>query len=115
MFTYLAILLSIILVLCYGSAAFRKDLRALPGPLLARFSGLYRLSLVCRGDAPQNYRNVHEKYGVIVRVGANHVSVSDPSMIPVIYGIGTKFHKVLSLHLASTSLAQLFCRHISTC
>lgn len=74
----------------------RKGLRTLPGPFLARISGLYRLSLVYRGDAPQQYRKVHEKYGPVVRVGPNHVSVADPSMIPVIYGIGSGFLKVKS-------------------
>ena len=76
------------------SVALRSDLTRLPGPSFARFSGLYRLSLVSGGDAPRQYRNVHEQYGTIVRVGPNHVSVSDPNAIPVIYGIGSKFLKV---------------------
>ncbi|KIW85276.1 hypothetical protein Z517_00666 [Fonsecaea pedrosoi CBS 271.37] len=73
--------------------AFRPGLRKLPGPLSARFSRLYRLSLVAGGKAPDEYRKVHEDYGPIVRVGPNHVSVADPSEIPVIYGIGSKFFK----------------------
>ncbi|PVH70745.1 cytochrome P450 [Cadophora sp. DSE1049] len=49
--------------------------------------------MVVKGDSPANYLKIHQKYGKIVRVGPNHVSVSDPSMIPVIYGIGSKFLK----------------------
>ncbi|KAL2859238.1 cytochrome P450 [Aspergillus pseudodeflectus] len=49
--------------------------------------------MVYNGDGPANYRKVHEKYGPIVRVGPNEVSVADPNMIPVIYGIGSKFTK----------------------
>ncbi|EXJ66931.1 uncharacterized protein A1O5_10126 [Cladophialophora psammophila CBS 110553] len=73
--------------------AFRPGLRSLPGPLSARFSRLYRLSLVAGGKAPAEYRKVHEVYGPIVRVGPNHVSIADPSEIPLIYGIGSKFLK----------------------
>ena len=78
----------------YGRTSMRKSLRKLPGPILARFSGLYRLSMVINGDSPQNYRQIHNDYGKIVRVGPNHVSVSDTSEINTIYGIGSKFRKV---------------------
>lgn len=79
--------------------AYRKHLRSIPGPCLARFTGVYRLSLVWKGDAPEQYRNVHAKHGKIVRVGPNHVSVSDPSEIQTIYGIGSKFLKVKAIRL----------------
>ncbi|KAL2834623.1 cytochrome P450 [Aspergillus pseudoustus] len=49
--------------------------------------------MVYDGKCPTNYQKVHEKYGPIVRVGPNEVSVADPNMIPVIYGIGSKFTK----------------------
>ena len=75
-------------------AAFRPGLRKLPGPLLARFSGTYRLSLVYGGNALYEYRRLHQKYGTIVRAGPNHVSVSDPAAIPQIYGIGRNYLKV---------------------
>ena len=94
----LILYLSIALVLfCFVDSAriaLRKGLRTLPGPFLARISGLYRLSLVYDGDAPRQYRKVHEKYGPVVRVGPNHVSVADPSAIPIIYGIGSSYRKV---------------------
>ncbi|KAF4439012.1 pisatin demethylase cytochrome P450 [Fusarium acutatum] len=73
---------------------FRAGLRNIPGPWLARYTTLYRLSLVHKGDSPRQYQLLHEKYGPIVRTGPNHVSVSDPAMIPVIYGIGKNFQKV---------------------
>ena len=84
----------LIKLLKYIVVASRKDLRDLPGPFLARFSGLYRVLLVVKGEAPARYRQLHDKYGVIVRTGPNHVSISDSSMIPFIYGIGGKFLKV---------------------
>ena len=73
---------------------YRTGLRSIPGPSLARYSSAFRILLVYKGDAPSRYRQLHEKYGTIVRTGPNHVSVSDPAMIPVIYGIGQKFNKV---------------------
>ena len=78
--------------------AFHPGLRNLPGPLSARFTRWYRSSLVFGGKAPEEYRKVHAKYGPMVRVGPNHVSVSDPAAIPIIYGIGTGT-KFLKVHL----------------
>ena len=37
---------------------------------------------------------LHEKYGSVVRTGPTTISISDPSYIPKIYGIGQGFHKV---------------------
>lgn len=75
--------------------AYFSDLREIPGPLLAKFSTLYRILMVRQGHAPMEYRRLHSQYGHIVRTGPKHVSVSDPDMIPVIYGIGSKFKKVV--------------------
>lgn len=69
-------------------------LRKIPGPSLARITGLYRLSMVGNGKAPENYRKLHEQYGPIVRTAPNQISISDASAIPVIYGLGSKFLKV---------------------
>ena len=74
--------------------AFRTGLKELPGPILARFSGLYRLSLVLAGQAPYEYRKLHEQYGPIVRTGPNHVSIADPAVVPQVYGIGSHYMKV---------------------
>lgn len=93
---FLAAAIFAFLLFSYTSTAFQRDLRTLLGPFLARFSGLYRLSLVFKGQAPRQYRELHKKYGPIVRTVPNQVSVSDTSMIPTIYGIGSKFTKVLN-------------------
>ena len=92
--TYVGIALIAAYLVSSIQVAFRQGLRQLPGPFLARFSGLYALSLVWTGKAPEEYRRVHEQYGQIVRIGPDRVSVSDPAMISVIYGIGSKFLKV---------------------
>ena len=86
--------LLLLIVVHYLRTYFRKGLRDLPGPIFARLSYLYRLSMVYNGDGSAQYRKIHEKYGPIVRVGPNEVSIADPTMIPVIYGIGSKLTKV---------------------
>lgn len=74
--------------------AYRKGIRNVPGPWVAKFSILYRLSLVIKGRAPEEYGALHAKYGDVVRVGPNHVSLNDPAAVPQVYGISSKFGKV---------------------
>jgi hypothetical protein len=74
--------------------ALRPGLRSTPGPFIARFSCLYRPWKIARGNAPEFYLALHEKYGPIVRTGPNTVDISDPKAIPIIYGISSKFLKV---------------------
>jgi hypothetical protein len=76
-------------------AVFKPGLRSIPGPLLARFSPFYRLVKLSKGDAPVYYRKLHNKYGPIVRTGPNTVDISDSKAVPIIYGINSKFFKVL--------------------
>ncbi|ETN37470.1 uncharacterized protein HMPREF1541_07092 [Cyphellophora europaea CBS 101466] len=86
-------LVATLLVLDYLRLSLWSPLRSIPGPFSTRSSGLYRLSMVYRGNAPNNYRELHKRYGKIVRTGPNHVSISDPSAIPTVYGLGTAYLK----------------------
>ena len=76
---------------------YRSDLSPLPGPKWAEITGFYRVSRLFTGQAPAVYVELHKKYGPIVRTGPNMVSLSDPSAVPVIYGITSGFLKVSSL------------------
>ena len=82
------------LVARYLYNLFRPGLRNVPGPWFAHLTSLYRIKLVWKGGAVASYSDLHRKYGSIVRTGSNHVSISDPAMIPLIYGISSKFKKV---------------------
>ncbi|KAJ6005379.1 cytochrome P450 [Penicillium sp. IBT 35674x] len=73
--------------------ALKPGLRSLPGPNIARFTPFYRAWRISKGDAPVFYRNLHDKYGPIIRTGPSTVDISDPSTLPIIYGIGSKFLK----------------------
>ncbi|KAF5589473.1 cytochrome P450 monooxygenase [Fusarium pseudocircinatum] len=68
-------------------------LRDIPGPWMAKISQFRRLGLVWNGNAHQDYRDIHKRYGPIVRTAPNVVDVSDPAAISTIYGIGSKFLK----------------------
>ncbi|KIV90486.1 hypothetical protein PV10_07788 [Exophiala mesophila] len=73
--------------------AFRAGIRQVPGPWLAKFTIFYRISMVTKGKGVQEYRQLHEEFGDVVRVGPSHVSVNDPHAIQQIYGISSKFRK----------------------
>ena len=76
------------------SVRYRSGLRSIPGPFLASFSDLDRLWSVATGLSMNYHIRLHKQYGPLVRIGPKHVSFSDASLIPQVYGITTKFWKV---------------------
>ncbi|EXJ81496.1 hypothetical protein A1O3_07789 [Capronia epimyces CBS 606.96] len=64
-------------------------LRSIPGPVAARFTDLYRLLLVLGRKPHERQLELHRRYGNMVRLGPNCVSVTGSSAyIGQIYGIG---------------------------
>lgn len=76
------------------STALQRGLREIPGPWIAKFNPFWRVGFVWKGNAHIDYRNLHDKYGPIVRTAPNVVDISDPAVLPSIYAIGSKFVKV---------------------
>lgn len=72
----------------------KPGLSSIPGPVFAKFSSLYRPWKLASGDAPGFYRELHRRYGKIVRTGPKTVDIADPTAVATIYGINTKFLKV---------------------
>ena len=70
-------------------------LRRIPGPFLAGLTNLWRVYYVKKGDAQDTYIRLHKKYGNVVRVGPNCVSVSGLDAIQAIYNVQDKFPKVI--------------------
>lgn len=68
-------------------------LRHIPGPILASFSNLPRLSWVVSKRSQHVHQKLHAKYGPVVRLGPNAVSIGDPEAIPDIYTFTGKFAK----------------------
>jgi hypothetical protein len=90
--------ISVVLLLIYVARwillAFKPGLRGIPGPLSAKFTNFYRMKLIWGGGAHEKYRQMHQEYGLIVRSAPNVVDIADPKMIPIIYGINSKYYKV---------------------
>lgn len=73
----------------YGSGINR-----VPGPWAAGLTDFYRLCVVW-GRRPELWHiRLHEKYGQVVRIGPNSVSIADPEVIKAIYGPSTGYVKV---------------------
>lgn len=65
------------------------SLKSVPGPFLAHFTNLYRTILVYHGNAHETQLTLHKKYGNLVRLGPQCVSVTgSSSYVSQIYGIG---------------------------
>lgn len=89
---------------CYGVLAvvavrllanrFKSGLRSIPGPSLAKFTRLWKLHSVWKGDHHVTAIELHRKYGPLVRIGPKHISVGDADAIPIIYGLNSGFTKV---------------------
>ncbi|KAH8197773.1 hypothetical protein TruAng_008062 [Truncatella angustata] len=71
----------------------RRRLGTIRGPFLASLSNFYRFFRVIRGDAHLRDIALHRKYGNVVRLGPNVVSIGSPLAIPQIYGITAKHQK----------------------
>ncbi|CAE6539806.1 unnamed protein product, partial [Rhizoctonia solani] len=58
------------------------------GPKLAALSNAWLAHVTSRGDRSQAVHELHRKYGKLVRIAPNHVSVADPKALVVIYAHG---------------------------
>lgn len=84
----------VLLILDVIRSALRPGLRSLPGPAVARWTRLYRFFLFADGHGPQKLLRLHEKYGSIIRIGPNHVYISDPKALPIVYPYSGRYAKV---------------------
>ena len=82
-----------LLVLSLVYNRLRPGLINIPGPPVAAYTKLWRLYDVWKGQAHMTAIDIHKKYGPVVRIGPNHVSIADPAMIPIIYGTMDNFTK----------------------
>ena len=73
---------------------YKKGLRQVPGPFIASISSMWRLFFIWKQDLPAVQVRLHERYGGLVRIGPNHISLSDPEDIKVVYGTKSQFTKV---------------------
>ncbi|OCL14764.1 putative cytochrome P450 pisatin demethylase [Glonium stellatum] len=91
--TYFVPILLAVTVLRLLRNKFRPSLWKIPGPPVAAYTALWRLYDVRRGHAERTAIELHRKYGSLVRIGPNHVSVGDAREISNIYGLKAGFTK----------------------
>lgn len=60
-------------------------LKQVPGPILAKVTNLWRFRIQYRGPILPHLLDLHRKYGSLVRIGPNTISVSDAAYVSVIY------------------------------
>lgn len=66
--------------------ALLSPLRNVPGPVSARFTNLFYLNRVRHGRFHHENKTLHSKYGPVLRLGEDLVSIDDPSAMKTIYG-----------------------------
>ncbi|KAF8861671.1 cytochrome P450 monooxygenase-like protein [Acephala macrosclerotiorum] len=73
---------------------FFHPLKGFPGPLSAKLTKLAHVfRLLKKSDNYLQADRLHKKYGNIVRVGPNEVTIIIPDAVPLIYGPGSKCTK----------------------
>lgn len=70
----------------------------IPGPFIASISNFWKIRAAWRETMPQENIALHRKYGPLVRIGPNMISVDDPSAISTIYGFKPIWRKVRNLY-----------------
>jgi hypothetical protein len=78
--------------------AFLSPPRVFGRPIPAKFTNM-RAWQAFEGHIDRNQVQLHRHYGSVVRIGPNALSISDPSMIRVIYSTRNPWKKVLDLAL----------------
>lgn len=69
------------------------ELKDIPGPFFAKFTRLWLMLQARQGKRYLSVDQAHKKYGKLVRIQPDHVSVADESAIQEIYGHGNGFLK----------------------
>ena len=72
---------------------YASPLRKYPGPLLASFSRLWKVRSTASGQTQYDHIRIHEKYGPVVRIAPNEVSISSPEAARTVLSAGKRFYK----------------------
>ncbi len=70
-----------------------RQLRGIPAPWPAQFTNWWLLLVCRRGDRYSTVDKLHKKYGPVVRIQPNHVSLCDDEAINLVYGHGNGYLK----------------------
>jgi hypothetical protein len=73
---------------------FLHPLAGVPGPFIARFTGLWRTTKYFQGTWYDDILGLHQKYGRVVRIAPNEISFVDGEALKRLYGHGKPCKKV---------------------
>ena len=93
---YVSIMCSLMVILIPSTiilALGRDHLGSIPGPIFARYTWCWEAFTAFRGDLPQTLRRYHAKFGPLIRIAPNRVSVSRFSDLIKIYNLKGTFRK----------------------
>lgn len=83
-----------VLVVSHLVAYIRSPLKDIPGPVLAKFTNVWRLVDHYNATQISTQRRLHEELGPAVRIGPNIVSLSDPTLLKTVYSTRGEYIKV---------------------
>ncbi|ESU15399.1 hypothetical protein FGSG_13459 [Fusarium graminearum PH-1] len=92
-----------LIILSYVHGRFRSGLANIPGPPVAKWTKLWRLYDVYKGQSHHTAIRLHQQHGPLVRIAPNVVSVGDPQAIKTIYGLAGAFTKTAFYPIQSIS------------
>ena len=95
------LVLQVVATLLVGLLLYRGFLHPLadfPGPFLARYTGLWRTARYFNGKWHDDVVQLHEKYGKVVRIAPNELSIVDETAIKQLYGPGSTAKKTTYYH-----------------
>lgn len=83
-----------VLVIHYFVEYCRSPLKQFDGPFWAKFTDWWRLIAASYFNIQETQLHLHRKYGPAVGIGPNCISLSDPSLVKVVYTARGNFKKV---------------------
>ncbi|KAJ5113682.1 cytochrome P450 [Penicillium angulare] len=91
----------------------RSPLKSYPGPFATSFTNIWRMQDVFKGRCDITQNALHRKYGPAVRMGPNHLSLSDPSLIDQVYNtknpwVKSEMYNVNDVVVGGVRLSNLF-------
>ena len=84
--------------LYWAYQSFFHPLAKVPGPSIARLTSLWQIYHSYIGDEATVVRNLHQKYGKILRIGPNTVDIADGAALAPIYAEKGGFLKTSDYH-----------------
>lgn len=94
--SWLGLALFVTVAIRFLSFRYTYGLRRFKGPLLASFTNAWKM-FYCWRNTEIPLRDLHDRYGDVVRTGPNALSFRDPQAIRDIFGAGKNWAKVRTI------------------